>query len=92
VAAIKDALDRAGFGARDRELTINHRKFEDNMQGIFVDVVDGEVVEDAPAAALPPGAIDNERDPLLAVARSEIVQRRERRSRSSASSPTPTSR
>jgi hypothetical protein len=64
VAAIKDALDRAGFGARDRELTINLRKFEDNIEGIFVDVVSDDIVDAQ--------VVEDEGDPLQLVDRSDL--------------------
>jgi hypothetical protein len=91
LAAARDLLDRAGL-AVGHEITLNIPAYLKDIEGIFVDVVEGEVVgEDASPAALPPGAMDAEGDPLQQIDRSDIVQGRERRSRSSAASPAPTS-
>src|SRR6266498_136575 len=74
--ACRDLLDRAGLSV-GTDVTVTLRKFEESIEGIFVDVVDGQVVEeeDASPAALPPGVIeDDEGDPLQQVDRSEVVQ------------------
>jgi hypothetical protein len=91
LAACRDLLDRAGLNV-GTDIRVELRKFEESIDGIYVDIVDGEVVgEDASPAALPPGAMEDEGDPLQQIDHSEIVQGREARSapRSPAPSPTP---
>lgn len=57
LAAAKDLLDRAQIGI-DKSIKVELRRFEQNIEGLIVDlprdIVDAEVVEDALPAALPP--------------------------------------
>lgn len=89
LAAARDLLDRAGL-AKGVEVTVELRKFEENIEGLLIDVVDAEVVD---AEVVDAELVDEgEGDPLLQIDRSEVVQHRERRSRSSSISPTPAPR
>jgi hypothetical protein len=79
--ACRDLLDRAGLKA-GTELTIQLRKFEQDIEGLFVDVVSDDIVDAQ--------VVEDEGDPLQLVDRSETVRSREKRATSS-STPTPTS-
>lgn len=48
IAAAKDLLDRAQIGT-DKNVKVELRRFEQDIEGLFVDVVDAEVVEDQPS-------------------------------------------
>jgi hypothetical protein len=37
VAAIKDGLDRSGFGTRDNKLTVEIKPYEEDIAGLLVD-------------------------------------------------------
>ena len=45
LSAAKDLLDRAGIGT-SREVTVELKKWEEAFEGLLVDVVDAEIVED----------------------------------------------
>jgi hypothetical protein len=38
VAAIKDGLDRSGFGTRDNKLTVEVKPYQQDIEGLLVDV------------------------------------------------------
>ena len=58
LTAIKDALDRAGFGA-SKKVDVAVRKFEEDFGSLLIDleVEDAEVIEDMPPALAPAEAI-----------------------------------
>lgn len=51
VAAIKDALDRANFGTRDQRLTVQVRPFEEDIEGLLLDIT--ETAEVLPIPSTP---------------------------------------